>query len=94
MKYLKWILKNGSKKTVIVWVISVFSGSAALIAMSWLWLIHFWNYIAYQSQPTTTDIVVVSVLALYVLVPGWIGYYFSDRQLFYFEYMNDPNRDN
>ena len=90
MKYLKWILKKGSGKTVAVWVVSVVSGSVAFLAMAILWLTHIVNYIANRSMPTTTDTVIVAVLALYVLAPAWIGYYLSDRQLFYFEFMEDP----
>ena len=91
MKYLKWILKKGSRKTVVVWVISTVFGSAAFLAIAILWLIHTWNYASHGNLPTTNDIIIVGILALYVVAPAWIGYYFSDRKLFYDEFIKDPN---
>lgn len=78
------------RKTVAVWVISVVSGSAVFLTLAILWLIHMLNYFNHQILPTTTDMLIVGLLSLYALWPAWIGYYFSDRILFYDEFMKDP----
>lgn len=92
MKYLKWILTKGDKPTATVWIISVVSGSLCWLALAIMWIIGMWNYFVNHIQPTITDTIFVAVVSLYILVPAWIGYAISDRKLFYFGYMQDPNK--
>lgn len=79
-----------TRKTVVIWTISVISGGTAFLALAIMWIIYMWNYIAYQRMPTPADTIIAVLLALYVLAPAWIGYYLSDRTLFYDEYIKDP----
>jgi hypothetical protein len=88
MKYLKWILKYGSRKPMAVWMISVVSG---LVGMGYLierWIHYLQIFVtSHQTTMATVDFYIISTVMLWVCVPAWIGYYFSDRRLFYDEYM-------
>jgi hypothetical protein len=91
MKYLKWILKNGSRKVVVIWVVSVVSGLAGFAWLIERWFYYLNNYLTrHLTAVTTADTIIISLVALYVFVPAWVGYYLSDRRLFYDEYMKDP----
>jgi hypothetical protein len=91
MKYLKWIFKKGTGWVVAIWTISVVSGIAG-----WIWLferyIHYLNgYLStHLVTIANTDVIIISLIGLFVCGPAWIGYYLSDKRLFYDEYLKDP----
>ena len=93
MKYLKWILTKGDKPTAAVWIISVVFGSFCWLALVIIWIGEMWNYFTYHIQPTMIDAIIVAAISLYGMIPAWIGYATSDRKLFYFGYMQDPDRN-
>jgi len=91
MKYLKWILRNGTRWVVAIWVVSVIS---QLVGWGWLierWIFYLNNYLIHHlTAMTTFDSIIIPIVMLYVVAPAWAGYYLSDRRLFYLEYMKDP----
>lgn len=86
MKYLKWILKNGSRQLVILWLISVITGVVASIALIILWSWQIWGYY-HGVKFVASDFAVDFLLGVYLNGPAWMAYYISDRKLFFDEYM-------
>jgi hypothetical protein len=91
-KYVAWILKKGTKWLVAIWIVSVAGG-----LIGWVFLIERWFYYLnilinqHSTILTAFDTFAIPIVMLYLCAPAWIGYYLSDRKLFYDEFMKDSS---
>lgn len=91
MKYLKWILKKGPKKTVIVWLTSVIAGLASAAGLFVSWAFMTAQYLISGILPTQKDAFVGALVVVWIFVPSFLAYYFTDRTLYFDGYVRDPD---